>query len=75
VREAVIVLWEAADRICGKRLRAVIPRFVEALERHGAPDYGPCRPRTPVGSNYPAQLQMPRRTGLAAPRPSARSGA
>jgi uncharacterized protein YbcI len=28
-----------------------------------------------VGSNYSAQLQMPRRTGLAAPRPSARSGA
>ena len=36
VREAVIVLWEAADRICGKRLRAVIPRFVEALEPMGA---------------------------------------
>ncbi len=35
MREAVIVLWEAADRICGKRLRAAIPRFVEALERHG----------------------------------------
>jgi len=29
----------------------------------------------PVGSNYSAQLQMPRRTRLAAPRPSARSGA
>jgi hypothetical protein len=35
VREALIVLWEAADRICGKRLQAVLPGLVEALERHG----------------------------------------
>nr|WP_294553763.1 ISNCY family transposase [uncultured Rhodopila sp.] len=30
VREALIVLWEASDRICGKRLRPL-----EAMERHG----------------------------------------
>jgi hypothetical protein len=35
VREALIVLWEAADRICGKRLKAVLPGLVTALERHG----------------------------------------
>jgi hypothetical protein len=35
VREALVVLWEAADRICGKRLKAVLPALVEALERHG----------------------------------------
>jgi hypothetical protein len=35
VRQALIVLWEAADRICGKRLQAVLPGLVEALERHG----------------------------------------
>jgi hypothetical protein len=35
VREALIVIWEAADRICGKRLKAVLPSLVEALERHG----------------------------------------
>ncbi len=34
VREALTVLWEAADRICGKRLKAVLPRLVEAMERH-----------------------------------------
>lgn len=34
VREALVVLWEAADRICGKRLQAVLPGLVEALERH-----------------------------------------
>ena len=35
VREALVVLWEAADRICGKRLKAVLPGLVTALERHG----------------------------------------
>jgi hypothetical protein len=35
VREALVVLWEAADRICGKRLKAVLPRLVAALEQHG----------------------------------------
>jgi hypothetical protein len=35
VRQALIVLWEAADRICGKRLKAVLPSLVTALERHG----------------------------------------
>jgi hypothetical protein len=35
VRQALIVLWEAADRICGKRLKAVLPGLVAALERHG----------------------------------------
>lgn len=34
VREALTVLWEAADRICGKRLKAVLPSLVEAMERH-----------------------------------------
>jgi hypothetical protein len=35
VREALIVLWEAADRICGKRLKAILPSLVAALEQHG----------------------------------------
>jgi hypothetical protein len=35
VREALIVLWEAADRICGKRLKAILPSLVTALEQHG----------------------------------------
>jgi len=34
VREALTVLWEAADRICSKRLKAVLPSLIEALERH-----------------------------------------
>ncbi|MCC6642612.1 MAG: transposase family protein [Deltaproteobacteria bacterium] len=35
VREALIVLWEASDRVCGKRLKPLLPVLVEALERHG----------------------------------------
>jgi hypothetical protein len=30
----VIVLWEASDRICGKRLKALFPVLLPALERH-----------------------------------------
>ena len=41
VREAVIVIWEAADRICGKRLKAALPNLVEAMERHGHLDLDP----------------------------------
>jgi len=35
VREVLILVWEAADRICGRRLRAVMRGFVESMERHG----------------------------------------
>lgn len=35
VREALIVIWEASDRICGKRLKAVLPALLESLELHG----------------------------------------
>ena len=34
VKEALIVLWEASDRICGKRLKALLPLLVEAMQRH-----------------------------------------
>jgi hypothetical protein len=35
VREALTIIWEAADRICGKRLRQVMVGLVDAMERHG----------------------------------------
>ena len=41
VRAAVIVIWEAADRICGKRLKAALPHLVESMERHGHLDLDP----------------------------------
>ena len=41
VREVVIMVWEAADRICGKRLKAAMPHLVESMERHGHLDLDP----------------------------------
>jgi hypothetical protein len=35
VRGALIVVWEASDRICGKRLRPLVPIMLDAMERHG----------------------------------------
>ncbi len=35
VREALIVVWEASDRVCGKRLRPLVPLLIAAMERHG----------------------------------------
>src|ERR1700729_17702 len=35
LRDALIVLWEASDRVCGKRLKVMIPVLLPALERHG----------------------------------------
>ena len=35
VQQALVVLWEAGDRVCGKRLKALIPLLVNAMERHG----------------------------------------
>lgn len=34
-RVALIVLWDASDRLCSKRLVAMIPFLLPALERHG----------------------------------------
>jgi hypothetical protein len=34
-RQALIVLWEASDRVCGKRLRPLLRILLPALERHG----------------------------------------
>ena len=40
VREAVIVVWEASDRICGK-LKGALPNLVDSIERHGHLNLGP----------------------------------
>ena len=34
IRLALVVIWEASDRICGKRLRPLVPILVESMERH-----------------------------------------
>lgn len=35
VVQALTILWEAGDRICGKRLKQAIPMLLDAMERHG----------------------------------------
>ena len=35
VRQALIAICEAADRICGKRLRVVMQDYIRSLEGHG----------------------------------------
>ena len=35
VKEALIMLWEAADRICSRRLKALLPNLIGAMEEHG----------------------------------------
>ena len=34
VKDALTALWEASDRICGKRLAVMIPTVLPSLERH-----------------------------------------
>jgi len=48
VREALVILWEASDRICGKRLKPLLPVLVPALERHGHLKRGSRRARPPA---------------------------
>ena len=35
IRDALVVLWEASDRVCGKRLVVMLPTLLPAIERHG----------------------------------------
>ena len=41
VREALIIAWEASDRICGKRLKAILPILLDSMEHHGHIDLDP----------------------------------
>ncbi len=34
VEKALILIWEATDRICSKRLKAALPIYIESLEFH-----------------------------------------
>ena len=42
VTEALIVLWEAADRICGKRLKAILPAMMRLLRDAGEGKFAKC---------------------------------
>lgn len=47
IKDALTALWEASDRLCGKRLVAMIPTLVPALAQHG---------RLQLGEGEQAQL-------------------
>jgi hypothetical protein len=47
IKDALTALWEASDRVCGKRLVAMIPTLVPALAQHG---------RLQLGEDEQAQL-------------------
>src|ERR1700680_1433473 len=62
-RAALIVLWEASDRVCGKRLRALVPILLPALERNGHLKLGEAiRPKilSMSASTIDRLLRMPR---------------
>src|SRR6201993_507792 len=35
IKDALTALWEASDRVCGKRLKVMITTLLPALEQHG----------------------------------------
>ena len=54
VRHALMVLWAAADRVCGKRLKALIPTLVDPMERHGHLDLEPIEPTSCKSARRPS---------------------
>jgi hypothetical protein len=40
-RNALILFWEAGDRVCGKRLKALMPILLDSMERHGHIELAP----------------------------------
>src|SRR6201994_4545908 len=64
-RGALIVLWEASDRICGKRLKVLLPILLSALERNGHLKLQTeirCKILSMSAATIDRLLQMPRRT-------------
>jgi hypothetical protein len=79
VREALIMVWEASDRICSKRLRPLLSILVEAMERHGHLQLAP-EVRTRLLAMSAATIdrglrEIRRRAGSATRRRSAPSAA
>ena len=35
VKEVLATLWEASDRLCGKRLKVILPELLKSMESHG----------------------------------------
>jgi transposase InsO family protein len=66
-RGALIVMWEASDRVCGKRLKALLPILLPALERNGHLKLEieiRCKILSMSAATIDRLLRMPRRTTL-----------
>ncbi len=66
-RGALIVLWEASDRVCGKRLKALLPILLPALERNKHLKLEieiRCKILSMSAATIDRLLQTPRRTAL-----------
>ena len=66
-RGALIVLWEASDRVCGKRLKALLPILLPALERNGHLKLEVeirCKVLSMSAATIDRLLQMPRQATL-----------
>lgn len=73
VRMALVVLWEASDRLCGKRLRPLIPILLEAMERHDHLDLAP-EVRTKLATMSAATIDRVLRDAKAGSRAPRRRG-
>ena len=49
VKEALIVIWEASNRFCGKPLKAVLPQRDRIARQSRSPATGPGTPRQTPG--------------------------
>jgi hypothetical protein len=49
----LVVLWEASDRVCGKRLKPLVPILVDALAVHAASRHHQDRNRRAGAKNTP----------------------
>ena len=61
------MLWEASDRVCGKRLKALLPILLPALERNGHLKLEAeirCKILSMSAATIDRLLRMPRRTTL-----------
>ena len=71
-RGALIVLWEASDRVCGKRLKALLPILLPALERNGHLKLEVeirCKVLSMSAATIDRLLQMPRHATLTTKAP------
>ena len=50
VKESLIVLWEASDRICSKRLKEILPSLIDSLTAPRPPAAGPNRTQQGPGN-------------------------